>query len=92
VTLAEALTPGATCLPCLVSTTGLSETQIVGSLRRLGSGVVVMVGSCSRCDPGEDRLVCGLPGDSPGHRRSPWPAGSASVWIWRLGRRRLALV
>jgi len=52
VALAEALTPGATCLPCLVRTTGVSETQIVRSLRQFGAGVVVTVGPCSRCDPG----------------------------------------
>jgi hypothetical protein len=59
----EVLVGGAACLTCLVGATGLPETQIVGSLRRLSASVIVTVGPCSRCGDGKDRLVCGLPAD-----------------------------
>jgi hypothetical protein len=56
----EALARGTACLTCLVSATGLPETQVVHSLRRLSASVIVTVGPCARCGAGEDRLVCGL--------------------------------
>jgi hypothetical protein len=59
----EVLVGGATCLTCLVGATGLPETQIVNSLRRLGASVIVTVGPCSRCGDDKDRLICGLPAD-----------------------------
>ena len=36
-TLVEALADGTTCLPCLVAATGLSEAQVVESLRQLSA-------------------------------------------------------
>jgi hypothetical protein len=55
----EVLGRGTACLPCLVSTTGLPEAEIVDSLRRLRAEVILTVGRCSRCGGG-DRLLCGL--------------------------------
>jgi hypothetical protein len=63
VTIAEALIPGAACLPCLTTKTGFPEAQIVASLRRLGSSVVVTVGPCSTCGDDEHRLISALPED-----------------------------
>jgi hypothetical protein len=62
-TFGEASADPTTCLPCLVNATGLSETQVVDSLRRLGANVIVLVGPCLRCGDGEDRLVWALPTD-----------------------------
>jgi hypothetical protein len=55
----EALATGTPGLPCLVSTTGLSEATIISSVRRLGAAVNLTVGLCSRCG-GKDRLLCRL--------------------------------
>jgi hypothetical protein len=59
----DVLAGGKACLTCLGGATGLPETQIVGSLRRLSASVTVSVGTCSRCGDGGDRLICGLPED-----------------------------
>jgi hypothetical protein len=58
----EALVKDSACLACLVSTTGLPETTVTGSLRRLRGGLTITVGPCSRCG-GEHRLLCGLASD-----------------------------
>jgi hypothetical protein len=54
----RALARGTACLTCLVSTTGLTEPEIISALRRLRDDVNLAVGPCSRCG-GEDRLLCG---------------------------------
>jgi hypothetical protein len=55
----RALRSGTACLPCLVTTTGLLEPEIISALRRLRTDIDLGVGSCSRCGA-EARLLCGL--------------------------------
>ena len=55
----RALGRGTACLPCLLTTTGLPEPEIISALRRLRTDIDLAVGSCSRCGA-EARLLCGL--------------------------------